>query len=151
MIYTYNKFTINIDKTVIQTLSKFEQCDGQNESGGVLLGYIARNELKILDSTQPNVFDIHRRYNFIRNIFGHQFLINNKYNSSNGKINYIGEWHTHSEINPKPSKTDIKTLIKIRKYKNVKFPVIMIIVGQKNTYWIGININGYIHEWKKYL
>ena len=59
-------------------------------------------------------------YNFIRNIFGHQFLINNKYNNSNGKINYIGEWHTHSEINPKPSKTDLKTLMKIRRYKNVK-------------------------------
>lgn len=151
MIYTYDKFTINIDKNVIHTLSKFEQNNGQNESGGVLMGYIARNELKILDCTQPNIFDIHKRYNFIRNIFGHQFLINYKYKNSNGILNYIGEWHTHPEINPKPSKTDLITLMKIRKYKNVKFPVIMIIVGQNDTFWIGINMNGYIHKCKKYI
>ena len=49
MIYTYNKFTINIDKTVIQTLSKFEQYNGHNECGGVLLGYFACSALRILD------------------------------------------------------------------------------------------------------
>lgn len=151
MIYTYNKFRINITEKIKNELSKYEQSNFQNEKGGLLLGYIAQNEIKIIDITKPQMFDISRRYSFVRNIMGHQQELINKWNSSNGNVNYLGEWHTHSEINPKPSNTDIKTLMKIRNYKNITYPVIMLIVGQNKTYWLGININGYIHTCKNYL
>lgn len=151
MIYTYNKFRINISENIKNELNNFEQQNGQVEKGGMLLGYTANNELKITNITKPMICDISRRYNFVRNVFGHQFILYKKWKTSGRNINYIGEWHTHSEINPVPSRRDLKTLMEIRRYKNVNTPVIMLIVGQQKTYWIGINIDGYIHVCKKYI
>lgn len=55
---------------------------------------------------------------------------------SDGKINYLGEWHTHGCKNPRPSITD-KQLLKmiISDQSNVWNEIFMFILGRNNTFY----------------
>ena len=68
-----------------------------------------------------------------------QEIINNYWEASEGKINYLGEWHTHSCKKPYPSYTDKKLLRSLIKDKsNVWAELFMLIVGRNNTFYLGM-------------
>ena len=59
---------------------------------------------------------------------------------------YLGEWHTHNELNPTPSPRDknmIKNMLKDSKME-IDF-LILIIVGEKNNY-IGVQSKSSLKE-----
>lgn len=77
-------------------------------------------------------------YYFIRDKENAQKVINEKWQQSNGEINYLGEWHTHPEIIPKPSFLDRKLLKEC--LINNKYPfhgLFMIIVGIEGDLYVG--------------
>jgi len=64
----------------------------------------------------------------------HLQKVNSLYDQSNGHLNYLGEWHTHPVLEPKPSKLDIREWEKI---VTLREPLIslFIIVGQID-FWV---------------
>lgn len=59
--------------------------------------------------------------------------INRRWHETNGVINYIGEWHTHPNMQAVPSSTDISSLKEItEKVKGVLPGTILIIAGKEN-------------------
>lgn len=55
------------------------------------------------------------------------------WHETNGVINYIGEWHTHPNMQAVPSSTDISSLKEItEKVKGVLPGTILIIAGKEN-------------------
>ena len=54
-------------------------------------------------------------------------IIDLEYANSNGKIQYIGEWHTHPQINPYPSKLDLISLSEIT--NSSKHINVLLIIG----------------------
>ena len=49
----------------------------------------------------------------------------------------MGEWHTHPDINPKPSITDIDMIKKQLKETEMEIDFLyLIIVGRDDTYWV---------------
>ena len=79
------------------------------ECGGVLLGrFIKESKDIIVDMvTKPMKGDKQTRYSFKRLSPLHQFIIDSEWNKSKGTCNYLGEWHTHPEPVPTPSRVDI--------------------------------------------
>ena len=62
-----------------------------------------------------------------------QKIINRRWHETNGVINYIGEWHTHPNMQAVPSSTDISSLKEItEKVKGVLPGTILIIAGKEN-------------------
>lgn len=62
-----------------------------------------------------------------------QKIINRRWYETNGVINYIGEWHTHPNMQAVPSSTDISSLKEItEKVKGVLPGTILIIAGKEN-------------------
>lgn len=58
---------------------------------------------------------------------------------SAGRINYLGEWHTHGCKNPYPSLEDRKLLKMIISDKsNVWNEVFMLILGNNNSFYLGM-------------
>lgn len=111
MIIQRDKYTIQISDDVLGILDSYKNSDMRKEAGGIILGTVSRkNEITISKLSLPNVYDRASRYNFERDKTVAQIIINYEFHNSQGKIIYLGEWHTHPEPNPTPSSTDIKMI-----------------------------------------
>lgn len=74
---------------------------------GIITGKVYENLVKVLNCSEPTVFDKQSRYNFNRSYKSAQNYINKKFEESKGEEIYLGEWHTHPEDVPIPSNTDV--------------------------------------------
>lgn len=141
MLLKLNETTIEITDQVLLILKKYVQDKGQNESGGILLGgYIpSENKYDFVAVSEPCSSDQSGPAYFIRNKENAQRVINQHWRNSRGRINYLGEWHTHGCERPYPSYTDRNLLKMIIKDKSNIWPeVFMLIVGRKNTFYLGM-------------
>ncbi len=136
MIVKRDKYTIHVYEEVLSILDKYKQNKNQNESGGIILGYVCENyNIYISKISQPNAFDKATRYSFERNKKFAQKIVNSEFYKSDGKVIYLGEWHTHPELHPSPSFVDIK-MIK-QQYKDNKINedfLILLIQGLGSLY-----------------
>lgn len=140
MLIEFRDVAIEIEDSVIILLKHFVQRNGNPESGGILLGKYSPSERKYLitEATKPNVFDKSGLSFFIRKAKPAQRIIDTRWRTSAGTINYLGEWHTHDCNNPTPSSTDLALIRSIIfDQSNVWPEVIMIIVGH-NFWYIGV-------------
>lgn len=77
------------------------------EAGGVLLGSYRGDHIEVIDATPPGKNDLRRRFEFIRRDESHQVYVDRQWHESEGRVTYIGEWHTHPVSNPRPSDLDM--------------------------------------------
>jgi integrative and conjugative element protein (TIGR02256 family) len=106
-----NKGLLKLSNNVINSMNEYVQDKHhKDEAGGVLLGrFILNSKDIIIDKvTIPLQGDFRSRFRYIREADGHQSLINEAWESSDGTCNYLGEWHTHPEDYPNPSGQDLK-------------------------------------------
>lgn len=142
MEFELNKIPFKIDNSVFEIFKKYIQDDNKKEeSGGVLIGKVYDNHIEILDCSEPTQFDKRSRYNFNRSFKSGQEFIDMKFESSQGKEIYLGEWHTHPENNPRPSGIDLKNFEKSLKNNILNSDThFMIIIGITSIY-IGVYID----------
>jgi integrative and conjugative element protein (TIGR02256 family) len=136
MIIKRGKYVIYISDEILSVLDKYKQEKYQNESGGIILGLVHEdNSIYISKISEPNACDKSSRYGFERDKKTAQIIVDSEFYESDGKVIYLGEWHTHPEPNPFPSYVDIK-MIK-QQYKcnkiNENF-LILLIQGIENIY-----------------
>lgn len=137
----FDDLTVEIYEDVFSVFKSYEQTEGKKESGGILLGGFVPDENRyvITIASIPSPRDRHGFTFFVRNKNSAQEIINTWWNQSGGTINYLGEWHTHGCEMPYPSFVDKQLLKYIAKDRSNVWPLyFMIIVGQQNTYYLGI-------------
>ena len=129
---------LRIFKKVRRMFEEYEQKEGLNEAGGILLGDVAEDYVEITDVTVPNRFDLRTFFSFVRARIPAQLRINKAWKKSSGTQIYLGEWHTHREVNPSPSLDDREMIAKAFKETKMEIDFLyLIIVGLNGTYWVG--------------
>jgi integrative and conjugative element protein (TIGR02256 family) len=68
------------------------------ETGGVLLGYRAEEDLVVSSALGPGSDAKHERYNFEPDHRWHAEEIAQRFRASEGRETYLGDWHTHPDI-----------------------------------------------------
>lgn len=127
---------IVFQKEACQVFEEFAQTGNKNESGGILLGKVRKNKIVITLATKPTKWDSSTRYSFIRHKKSAQKFTNIEFYRSKGTVIYLGEWHTHPEKYPTPSKTDVE-MISQQFHENIineRF-LLMVIVGLENNFY----------------
>lgn len=101
-------YFIRIDHSVLETISYYRQSRSHSrpEGCGIIIGEVRDKSLWVKDISRPCISDIRSNYRFLRTVDGHQLFLNNLHDISGGYLRYIGEWHTHPELYPKPSNAD---------------------------------------------
>lgn len=107
-----------------------------DENGGIILGIIEENSLYVESITSACVKDERARYAFLRQDEKHLEAWSSINSDSKGRIGYLGEWHSHPEKNPTPSKIDQEEWTKIR--GELGAPLLFIIIGAETMYLEGI-------------
>lgn len=131
-------YSIEIAEDILRELESFKQLSSRDhESGGVLLGYIIKEQkyIRITKISTPCKKDKSSPTSFERDASHAQDVINQEFDNSDGKIIYLGEWHTHHESKPTPSNTDIRMIRKHYKVSilNENF-LLLVIIGIKRNY-----------------
>ncbi len=101
---------LQLGAAVMTTLARFEQhSEVEPEAGGVLLGRWLRDGSAVIvdEVTTPGGTDEAGRYTFHRSHEHHQRLTDEAWERSGGTCVYLGEWHTHAEPDPTPSRIDL--------------------------------------------
>lgn len=125
---------IVIMSNVVEILLSHRQLTSDSfEAAGVLIGERRGMHLVINDISEPGAGDIRYRYNVDRRGQHHQAKVISTFSQSDGRKQYLGEWHTHPEDYPAPSSTDKSSWARNLKYNK---PMIVIIVGRNNL-WVG--------------
>ena len=127
---------ILIETTVLNFITGYaQQSSCSTEAGGILLGHRKGSHLHVVCATEPSPADRRSRFRFQREIEPHQTIATQAWRQSGQTMEYLGEWHSHPESNPHPSRIDLTEWKKIISRANECF--VFLIVGNANEHWIG--------------
>ena len=100
------------------------------------MGYILPNNvIKVKKCSEPCIYGIASSYAFERDAEKANQIIKQEFVESEGKMVYLGEWHTHPTAIPSPSPTDKKSIKDILKNNHLASNIIIfIIVGRTLDY-----------------
>jgi integrative and conjugative element protein (TIGR02256 family) len=109
--------------------------EGDPEAGGTLIGrYISGKDDVVVDEiTAPLPSDEQTRQTFHRTQTPHQQKIERAWMDSGHTQTYLGEWHTHPEAIPEPSKLDQSVWTKKLSQDRFGESLFFLIVGAEQT------------------
>jgi integrative and conjugative element protein (TIGR02256 family) len=142
LIWAVDSFACgSISSSTLINLLKYVQFQREDdESGGVLLGYIdaSTNGLLIENATFPGGGDISSRTSFFRS-HRHQQDANKWISQSlEKKGTQLGLWHTHPEKTPLPSSVDLKDYNNVVRNSILNSGITYIIIGTETLgLWYG--------------
>lgn len=103
-----NGGVVSFSPNAIARLVAFRQVSLKTpESGGVLLGreISESDDVSVDEVTEPHKSDWKSRLAFFRGKKAAQVKVNDAWKDSKGTRIYLGEWHTHPEDDPTPSRS----------------------------------------------
>lgn len=137
---------ILIEPNVLDIISQFRQdAASKPEAGGILLGYRRGHHLHIIEATIPQRSDRRSLFGFLRRDRHHRDVAIKRWRESNATVDYLGEWHSHPEVRPKPSHIDVSEWRKICRREPAAAMVFMI-VGMDGSFWLGVGTDNHVFE-----
>lgn len=122
IVFRLRDVRVKLGQSVVERLRSHIQTGRLDaEAGGVLLGRKIKNTAhSVIDEvTTPMRGDRRARASFNRRDPGHQKHIDKVWEASDGTTVYLGEWHTHPELNPHPSEVDFRDWVRRLSYDQV--------------------------------
>jgi integrative and conjugative element protein (TIGR02256 family) len=86
---------IRIDAATATFMMTSSSAYAPNETGGALIGYVEGAGLHIVVATPPGPGAQHHPTLFMRDGSFSQKLLDEAFAASNGRHDYVGEWHSH--------------------------------------------------------
>lgn len=94
-----------LTETALDHMKRYRQSGHYSrEAGGQLFARFENNTTKIEKATGPRPSDRRGFLAFVPNRFAERREIKQLFKEG---LHYVGDWHTHPEPSPRPSKTDI--------------------------------------------
>lgn len=140
-----------ISSTAYRALLRYMQKPDQNETGGVIAGRINRQGIVFLERfMRPSKRNLAGKTWLERDLPAAQRFINRTFKATKGLYNYLGEWHTHPEPNPKASGLDIKMMADILRNSILEIDfVIGVILGDTGKLYLWYQTKTTVTELKQ--
>lgn len=120
--------TLVLTDRVIKHLTRHRQVGTDDlEGGGQLFAQFDGSTVRVEQATGPRPSDRRSLMAFVPNRFAERREINRLFKRG---LHFVGDWHTHAESYPRPSKTDIDSFMEMfRESRHKLAGFVMIIVG----------------------
>jgi integrative and conjugative element protein (TIGR02256 family) len=121
---------VDLTQKVVKNVRRYRQTAfWRREAGGQLFARISGDCWVIEAATGPRRSDIRSRFGFHSDRLAEQVEINALFLN---ELHYVGDWHTHPELTPTPSQTDLHSMLKMVRASSHELPgFLMLIVGTK--------------------
>lgn len=108
-------------------LSRRQTSHRATEAGGQLFGTVSPDTVRVMAATGPYPQDERRRYQYRSDPAAAESAIEE--HTWAGRL-YLGEWHTHAEEDPQPSRADVEAMRTLRTKSQLNASsVLLVIVG----------------------
>ena len=126
-----------IPANVFQEMQELADLSCPNETGGMLLGYIAQPDIVVTKIIGPGPAAKHARFAFEPDSNYQQLELEQHFYATGGRETYLGDWHTHPYGSSQLSRRDKRTLALIAETpsSNIINPVMVVLAG-KPTEWM---------------
>lgn len=131
LIYEFGNLKIELTPAALGVMI-FHRQNGlfSKEAGGQMFATLSPNRWRIEAATGPRRGDRRGRYHFWPDRKAEQAEINRFYEQG---LEFVGDWHTHPEISPHPSKNDMTSVQNVVRESLHSLPgILMCIVGRKD-------------------
>ncbi|WP_299428987.1 Mov34/MPN/PAD-1 family protein [uncultured Meiothermus sp.] len=126
---------VKLATPALERIQGYRQTDEKKlAAGGLLLGrHVKGTDDYVVDwATVPMMRDTRQRRAFALDAFLHQREAEKLWRSSGGTCGLLGDWHTHREADPSPSRSDLQTWRSKLKGEPVTSPFLFfVIVGSE--------------------
>lgn len=114
-------YHVIIKESLIRKIMRVARQSFPNETGGTLVGfYLADYRIAYIAQILDAKTGAQRsRRHFYRPSDNIDYQLRRIYNRSQGKIHYLGEWHTHPFDSPIPSDIDKDSMVKLAQSPSV--------------------------------
>lgn len=135
----HRRFKLGAD--ALATFDRFRQIDPKSfEASGLMIGRTFDDGNAVVDEiTTPGPLDKRSRFACSLEDPSHQQRLDDAWEQSDGRSNYLGHWHTHPEPDPRPSDIDLadwRRRISVETYPSDI--LLFVIVGTERTrMWLG--------------
>jgi integrative and conjugative element protein (TIGR02256 family) len=141
MIFLASGHLVILADEVVAEIKRFTAPpESDLEAGGILLGCYRGPHVEILDCTAPMRQDRRTRYGFVRRDPGHQRAALAAWNASGRTVNFVGEWHTHPEDVPSPSRVDRNTWDDLMGQRKAEAKVF--VIAGRSAFYCGLGLQG---------
>lgn len=131
-----------IEGEVLIALDTYRQHKSSDaEAGGLLLGFRRGSHLHVTACTQPFPADKRTRTSFKRTCAGHAEIAYTRWRTSQERMDYLGEWHSHPEAKASPSGIDLREW---RKLLGDRRDALFFLIVGINKHWFGIGMQSRI-------
>lgn len=143
-LYDFGHLSVEILPGAIETMLHHRQRRFYSrESGGQMFGKLSPNHWRIEVATGPRSGDRRGRFHFWPDRRAEQDEINRFYDQG---LEFVGDWHTHPEDAPQPSRKDIDSVDNILRESVHSLPgILMCIVGRDDPpdgLWLSFHDSG---------
>ena len=97
------------------------------ETGGILMGYLDGHKICITKASKAGPKAIHDEIYFKADPDYIDMFIDMEVANSKGRIQYLGEWHTHPQVEPYPSTVDLDSITDIASTSSKGFTLLLIL------------------------
>lgn len=105
------------------------------ETGGVLMGYWHRHEPVVTSTIGPGPASRHDSHGFEPDSAWQRHMIAEVYEASGRRHTYLGDWHTHPDGVPRPSRLDRRTLTRIAAFPAARASTPLMLIGGGHDAW----------------
>jgi integrative and conjugative element protein (TIGR02256 family) len=131
-----------IEGEVLKTLDTYRQHKSSDaEAGGLLLGFRRGPHLHVTACTQPFPADGRTRTSFKRACAGHAEIAYKRWRTSQERMDYLGEWHSHPEAKAYPSGIDLREW---RKLLGDRHDALFFLIVGIDEHWYGAGMRSRI-------
>lgn len=138
-LHTINGWRLSVDETVLSSMRELRSDRLQNETGGVLIGAVDTYHRKIyvVDMIPSPPDSVERRSSYIRGVVGLRQEVEAISHTTDGRLGYIGEWHSHPDgYSTLPSELDGHVFQWLADERAVdSLPPVMAILGERDARW----------------
>lgn len=130
---------IRLEDSVLDVFERYRQCPGQPEAGGQLFFRPSLGDIVVTNASEPSSSDRRGPAFFQPDATTEQTVINEKFGEG---LHFIGDWHTHAELLPRPSWDDRRRISRIfRKSEHELRGMFLMVVGRAgfpDGLWCGV-------------
>lgn len=116
------------------------------EAGGILLGRVYPSRTVIERISVPGEGDKAGRFFFERNVRRAQTIVDEAWNESNGELIYLGEWHTHPQRYPQPSRTDLEFIYNMLRDSKMEIDHLYLVIVGLEGWYVACQDKSGLHE-----
>lgn len=129
--YRVSNMMVGIEPQALAVFEKYRQRKWYSkEAGGQLFARVTEGAWSIVDATGPRPKDARGKFHFWPDRKAEQKEIELFHTRG---LQFVGDWHTHPEQIPKPSRCDLDSISRVSRLSTHTFAgFLLIIVGREN-------------------